>query len=206
MEGKVILLTGVPAVGKTTLARAIDAIITPLHIISFGEMILEVKLRYASTTTYKELRTNPTQVASSKLIQEASDLLLQQVTKLRTKSNIIIDSHAVAKDNYGFRVTPDSALFLQEIQLNAILVLHTNYKQVATRINANAEGRRVTTPAEVATHEALQDMVAVSYAVASGCPVFVVDANYPPSLLVEKVLVIFDAIDMEYTRVEEKRD
>lgn len=204
MVGKVLLLTGVPAAGKTTLANEVKETIQPMHVITFGEFILEVKKRGLPNVNYADLRSNPTREAGINLIEEATVLLLKHVSELRDKSNILIDSHAVAKDEYGFRITPDSHSFLQKIKLDAILILHANHQAVVSRINAKSDGRRLVTVEEVATHEVLQDSVSIAYAVATGCPVFIINADTPPKELLEKLLKIFDAIEMTYSKLKGK--
>lgn len=204
--GKVLLLTGVPAVGKTTLARKAERTISPVHTITFGEVILEVKKRTLPNATYEELRRTPTKEASIDLIERATALLLERVSQLRNSMNILIDSHAVAKDEYGFRVTPDSHDVLQKLSLDAILVLHAKHEDVAARINRQAVGRRQVTPHEVATHEALQDSVSIAYAVSTGCPVFIIMASESPEEVLGKLLRIFDLIGMDYSKVEDGHD
>jgi hypothetical protein len=74
------------------------------------------------------------------------------------------------------------------------------------RINRHATGRRQVTPDEVATHEALQDSVSIAYAVSTGCPVFIIEANQSADKVLEKLLNIFDAIGMDYSRIEDRHD
>src|SRR5579884_2111149 len=152
MMRKVLLLTGVPAVGKTTLAKKVEEAISPIHTISFGEMILEVRRHDAPGSTYEELRRNPTREANIDLIGRATAFLIERISQLRSSTNVLIDSHAVAKDEYGFRITPDSQSTLQQFNWDAIVILHAKHEDVAARINLRATGRRQVTPDEVATH------------------------------------------------------
>lgn len=199
--GKVLLLTGVPAVGKTTLARKVASAISPVRCITFGEMIFEIKQRTRPNSTYEEMRRSPTKEADVSLIEIATTALIERISQLRSSVNIIIDSHAVVKDDYGFRVTPDSYTTLQKLSLDAILVLHAKHEDIANRINQNSQGRRLATLDEIATHEALQDSVSVAYSVSTGCPVFIIMASQSLETTFEKLLRIFDLIGMVYSKV-----
>ena len=202
MPGKVVLLTGVPAVGKTTLARYARERIAHLHVVTFGEMIFEARQREEPTITYQEMRASPTKQAAGDSIAEATELLIERAGELRRTSNVLIDSHAVAKDDYGFRITPDSEAVLKRLMLDAVIVLHARPDTVLARMQSSPAGRRIVTPRQLATHEALQDAVAVAYAVASGCPVYVLEASSELDESLASLLRVFTAIGMELTIVE----
>jgi adenylate kinase len=202
MPGKVVLLTGVPAVGKTTLARYALERVTRLHVITFGEMIFEARRREEPGITYQEMRAFPTKQAAGRTIETATELLIERAGELRQTSNVLIDSHAVAKDEYGFRITPDSEAVLKRLMLDAVIVLHAQPDTVLARMQSAPAGRRAVTPRQLATHEALQDAVAVAYAVASGCPVYVLEVCSELDESFRSLLRVFAAIGMELSMSE----
>jgi adenylate kinase len=206
MQGKVLLLTGVPAVGKTTLAKYLQGLIRPLHVIMFGEVLLEVKRVVSLNATYEGLRINPTKEASIELIDKATSVLLERINQLRGTTNIIIDSHAVAKYEGGFRISPDSHCILQKMRLDAVLVLHAKPDIIISRISERAEGRRQVTSDEVAVHQALQDAVSIAYAVTTGCPVFIINVDGTLADIGEKALNVFDSIGMSYSHGSSHHD
>ena len=195
----VFLLTGVPAVGKTTVAKKLAELIHPLEIISFGEIILTARADERPSITHSELRRNPTSEATMRTIKKSSELLVSRLHELRTHANVVIDSHSVAKDRYGFRVSPDGISLLNRIGLRAVFVLHADYDEISRRLKADAEGRRAVTTADIAIHERLQDSVAISYGVATGCPVFVVNARTPDQTA-EDLILILDSLQVSYSR------
>lgn len=204
MNGKVILLTGVPATGKTTLASLLKDTIHPLHVVSFGRLILEVARQNNPDVTYEEIRRNPTQKAKTDLIGEAVRLLLQDIKKQRESTNIIIDSHAVAIDSYGFRITPDSYSFLEQVKYDAVIVLHAPHSEITKRIAAKPDGRRSINYDDIALLESLQDSVAIAYGVASNCPVFILNAPKTNRELIKGALDIFTSINMGFASTKEE--
>ncbi len=200
---KVILLTGVPASGKSTLARALASAVSPVQTVSFGELILRLKTEAGATLDYPALRTKPSTEAPPALVEQARERLLAEVRQLRVQSNVIIDSHAVAKDEYGFRVTPDSSDYLRALQLDAIVILHPKPEDVVARIAEEPAGRREVDVDNVIRHSALQDAVSIAYAVSLGCPVFTLDAHGPLSDLVLRLLAILESIGMKYAKREQ---
>lgn len=194
----VFLITGVPAVGKTTLANKLAERISPLEVITFRELILTIKAA-DRPITHSELRRHPTREATMSTIEKAVELLISRVNELRARTNVLIDSHAVAKDEYGFRVSPDNISVLNRIGLRAIFVLHGDHNTIIRRLKSDASGRRLVTRAEISVHERLQDSVAISYAVASGCPVFFVNTT-ELDVGIDNILKILDSLGVSYTR------
>jgi adenylate kinase len=195
----VFLLTGVPAVGKTSLAKKLSELIRPLQIISFGEMILAARADDNPGISHSELRRNPTSEAPMDTIKRSTELLISTLDELRTHTNVVIDSHAVAKDHYGFRVSPDSTAFLARLGLRAVFVLHANYDEISRRVKTDGVGRRAVTRVEIETHERLQDAVAISYGVATGCPVFIVNTRTLDQTT-EDLILLLNSLKVSYSR------
>jgi adenylate kinase len=169
---KVVLLTGVPGVGKSFVAAELERLFEPLTVIGFSSIIQDQR---PDQPSIRSLRTDPDRYARSEDIDSATTELARRLEELRSNSNVLIDSHAVARTAYGFRITPDSVQTLQMLQLDAVLVLHDSPAAVIERTTADAQGRRPSSPDDVAHHASLQDSVSVAYGISSPCPVFVVN-------------------------------
>lgn len=162
MTGKVILLTGVPASGKSTVARMLTELGGHVEVVEFGEIVFGLAQHKNRSLSYEQLRSSPGLFADAELIRQAARLLLLRVRKAEQSRSIVIVSHAVAREEYGFRITPDSHDYLKSLRLDAIIVLHAEHSAVVERINQKPEGRRRVDIQEVVTHEALQDAVAIN--------------------------------------------
>jgi adenylate kinase len=124
--------------------------------------------------------------------------LVREVARFRLKSNIIIDSHAVTREEFGYRITASDRSWLRGIKLDAIFVLRCHPGQLAKRILAEPAGRRSVSPAQAETHQILQECVAVAYGVILPCPVYVIDSSVKPATLVANARRILDRMDAAY--------
>jgi adenylate kinase len=195
----VFLLTGVPAVGKTTVASKLGQLIQPLEVISFGNLILNERSAVGDSVSHSELRRHPTREATMNTIKKSTEVLCSKLNELREHTNVIIDSHAIAKDSYGFRASPDSIASLTKFDLSAIFVLHAKYDEIRRRLESQNEGRRHVSAEEISTHERLQDSVAISYGVATGTPVFFVNAQDVEQVAAD-LIAIMDSLKVCYSR------
>ena len=67
--------------------------------------------------------------------------LIEQLATWRTEGNILIDSHPVTKETFGFRVTPFSLDQVRRIGFDAILVLVGEPNTLAQRIAEDRQER-----------------------------------------------------------------
>lgn len=106
----------------------------------------------------------------------------------RASCHIVIDSHAVTKERYGFRVTPFSIELLQEVRPTLICMLYTEPSVVMDRIRSNNQGRPTVTAFEAAFHCELQASVALIYGINLGLPVYLLDSSKSADSLTAEVL------------------
>jgi adenylate kinase len=116
--------------------------------------------------------------------------LLAFVREKRSTNHIVIDSHAVTKETFGFRVTPFSRNQLEALSPTLIICLYAEASVVINRIAANAQGRPKPTTFEADYHTALQGVVAVQYGILLGKPVYLLDAAKPMEELANEIITL----------------
>jgi adenylate kinase len=174
--GKVILLTGAPGTGKSTLAGVIQRIIKPLQTVDYGQLLLErLKKRTGSRISYNQLRRQSSDVISHQDVQKLDAQLISEFGRLRKRTNLVIDSHAVTKERFGYRITPFSEDQLGKLRLDAVVSLYCDPEVLVNRVQANPEGRRSISLEEARHHQFLQEAVASVYGIICGAPVFIID-------------------------------
>lgn len=195
---KVIFLTGPPASGKTTLAAELRKHVTPLEVFDFGRLLLESKQQDDPSLTYEKLRADSAFLIKPSDVVAADDYLLHTVKRLRTQTNILVDSHAVTREHFGFRITASNQQLLSTIGLDGVIVLRCLPRERIQRISSDPQGRLAISEEEANTHQALQDAVAVAYGVIAPCPVFILDAAGEPVALAMKAASILNLLGASY--------
>ena len=116
-----MLITGIPASGKTTFTKQMEKLYNNIARIGFGDLIHQ---QMQDNVSYNELRKLPTDKINSTIINQIRDEIPKIIESLSDGKIILLDSHAVVHDIYGFRIIPELA---QEINnLKAIILLDTN--------------------------------------------------------------------------------
>lgn len=205
MNGKLVYLTGIPASGKTCLARRLEQGIKPLYRLDYGQSILEHKQRSLRNIKYDDLRRKSSSIIHTEDVRELDSLLIGKVNSLRKTTNVLIDSHAATKEEYGFRLIPFTMDILTKISLDAVILLHSSFENITKRIEAKPEGRPLITIHEYHQHTSLQHSLAVLYGVVCNCPIYAVDNNSSLEKALSAALQIFKSIQMNYQERRTRR-
>jgi adenylate kinase len=175
---QVIYLTGPPAVGKTTLVTRLKKVLPSVEVFIYSQMLSEYLSNSARRyISQKRLRERSARVVTEADVCAVDDLLISKVTRLRSARHVLIDSHAVTKEQYGFRITAFSLPFLQKLKPTAICMLYADADAIIERITKSPKGRPVVTPDEANFHSTLQAAVAVTYSIQVGVPAYFFDAS-----------------------------
>lgn len=180
MAFHVVYLTGPPASGKTTLCIGLQAKVHPLAVYHYSALLVEhvrSVRRGVANLSEDELRTYSASLITAADVEAVDNRLIEMVQAKRKESHVIIDSHAVTKESYGYRITPFSIKMLQALQPTIIAMLYAEAHEIDRRISRSSGGRPVVSEFEADLHVALQAQVAVFYGLQLGLPIYVFDST-----------------------------
>jgi adenylate kinase len=186
---QVVYLTGPPATGKTTLCAMIAKMLQPLRVFSYSKVLAEhVGRRSKTSLSQDDIRRESGRIITPEDVRAVDDMLLEIVRTERDSTHIIIDSHAVTKEDYGFRVTAFSISQVTALSPTLIFVLYASHQVIINRIASNDEGRPLISEFEADFHASLQASVAINYAIHLGVPVYFLDSAQSIEILANQVV------------------
>lgn len=184
----VIYLTGPPAVGKSTLCRNLLKEVPELEILHYSVLLRDYLAEKGDVITEDGIRESSANIVTPQIIEEVDDLLISRVQELRIDRPVIIDSHPVTKESYGYRVTPFRFEKLRQLAPTHICLLYSDSQTIIERIAENPQGRPVISPFESDFHLYLQSQVAVSYGLDLGLPIYALENGQGSKVTFEKIL------------------
>jgi adenylate kinase len=184
MTHQVLYLTGAPASGKSTLATALKA--QGLASWDYGAELLK-RVAAARGRTYAELRGDSAAMITAEDVAKTDGDLVGWVAEERQRRHVVIDTHAVTREPFGFRVTPFSTERIVSLAPTALLCLYLDPEVARHRIASKPEGRLGVSTFEAGLHAGMQASVVVAYSIAVGVPAYMVDASGSPESLVKWV-------------------
>jgi adenylate kinase len=186
--GKVIYVTGAPATGKSTLCRTLSAA-PAIRSFCYSERLRDHVNRQAGIDLNEaDVRRQSAQVITSNHVDEVDALLQAEADACRASSeHLLIDSHPVTKEDYGFRVTPFKLQRLLDLKIDHLICLYADPKVMAQRIELDAQGRPLPSDFELAVHVNLQASVAATYSILTGQPCHLLDSSIDRMQLVQQV-------------------
>jgi adenylate kinase len=186
---KVIYLTGAPAAGKSSTTRMLAERVPGLLVWEYGARLTEhVMVKSADVSSQDDLRARSAGVVMPEDVVEVDRALLAFVEGNRAGRHVLIDSHPVTKETYGYRITPFSLEQFARLAPDEIWVLYASPEETRRRIAADDGGRPMVSEEEARTHTALQASVAATYGMAVGRPVYLFDTVVPRDELVARLV------------------
>ena len=185
---KLIYLTGAPASGKSSTTSLLRDRVPGLVVWEYGERLTKhVSCRVGSEFTQEELRTGSAQVVTPQDVEEVDRALMTFVAEHRSKRHVLIDSHPVTKEEYGYRITPFSLACFTRLAPDEIWMLFASPCETQRRIAADDGGRPMVTEEEARMHTAMQASVAATYGMSLGRPVYLFDTGGPREDLISRL-------------------
>lgn len=185
----IIYLTGAPATGKSTLSRNLAKQYPELLVFAYSEQLREHLAGKSGgpSVSESEIRQKSSQLVTPQDIDDLDQKLVDLVRETRVSRPVLIDSHPVTKEAYGFRVTGFSTDRLLQLKPDVIVCLYASNEVIISRISAHSQGRPVVSELEASFHTQLQASVATQYGVILGKPVYLVDSAISETDLVHLV-------------------
>jgi len=194
--GLVVLITGPPAVGKTTLSEYLSEHVSPIHTVDYGSLLLDTLEEEG--VDYETMRAESAGIIPYNIIRNTDKKLIERINDIRSEYHVLIDSHPITKERYGYRSAHYDVEDLDNLGLDIIIVLHCKPSEIVKRIESDPEGRHSVSENQVRTHTFLQDSVAVTYGVISDCPVYFLDSNQEINIIAKRIMDFFDRADAVY--------
>lgn len=183
-----IYLTGAPATGKSTVCAELAKQVAGLHVFAYSaELRKFAERRTGQSMSEDDIRRLSGIAITPEDVQGLDVELAELAAYQRTVGPLIIDSHAVTKELYGFRVTAFDPAALARVDPDCIVCLYTSPEVACQRIAKDPRGRPQISSFEAGMHTQLQCAVATQYGVLLGKPVYFVDSSKPLELVVNHV-------------------
>lgn len=196
-----MLLSGAPGTGKSTLRRSLEPFVSGLQHFDYGELLLRQKAQQGSVLTYDELREQSASVISPHEVSDTDEWVIAEIARLRKTSDVIIDSHALTREEYGLRAIPFSSHHLSTLQLDALLLLRCDPEALLARVAADRGGRREMSVELAREIQLLQESLCLNYAVLCACTFYAIDTTDKTAAEVKTAaLIILSKIGMKVTK------
>jgi len=109
---EVIYLTGAPATGKSSTAERLAASVGAVRL-SYGELLTEQLS--AKVSSQDELRAKSARVITPADVERADAVMIERIEAARRESMVVVDSHAITIESFGFRSVPYSVEQLKKV-------------------------------------------------------------------------------------------
>lgn len=171
-------ITGAPAAGKSTLCERLSLLPNVRHFPYSARLRDHISVRLGRTLSEADMRESSARLISPDDVKAVDAALATEIEDVRRVSgHLLVDSHPVTKEQFGFRVTPFSVAELNKLAFDRLVCLYAAPDVLATRIKDDPQGRPLPTEFELHIHAQLQMAVLAQYAVLSGRHCYLVDSD-----------------------------
>jgi len=174
MAGKVIVLTGIPGVGKTTVMEELLKIGREqgknVSIVNFGTTMMEVAKREGNVKNRDELRKSAIEF-QKKIQTEAAKAIAGQA---KNGSIVLVDTHMIIRTEEGYYPgIPQDVITV--LRPSSYVLVETDPKEIlARRSKDKTRSRDMILAQEIESELQLSRSAAMACAVATGTPVKIV--------------------------------
>ena len=164
-EMGVIVVTGIPGVGKTTvMKRAAEGM--DIQFVTFGTIMIEIAQKLGWVKDRDEMR--------KLTLEQQKELQIKAAEKIAKMKNVILDTHCTIKTLKGYMPgLPEWVLI--KLKPTAIVLVEADPKEIFDRRAKDATRNRDPDSIEqIAEHQQMNRAAAMSYATLTGATVKIV--------------------------------
>jgi len=196
--GFVILITGIPGVGKSTITRlALKETKARFKLVNFGDLMFEAAVEEGLVKHRDEMRKLPPKVQKHLQMEAA-----KKIAKIAEKEPVLLDTHATIKTPKGYLLGFPRKV-IETINPNFIVIIEATPSEIlGRRLRDLKRDRDVETEEQIERHQDINRAAAVAYAMHSQALIKVIE-NHEDKGLYEAVNELVEVLDLaveEYDR------
>lgn len=172
---KVVYLTGAPASGKSSICSAVQLKEPNTVIFRYGKILTDYVRERMVDVTQEGLRSSSAMIVHPSDVKEIDRQMVEFVSTERLKNHVIIDTHALTREVYGFRMTPVSEKDMKAMDPSFIVTLMASPDATRERTNKKAEGRPQLSDWQFQLQTSLQNIIPATYSILCGAPAYFIE-------------------------------
>lgn len=169
--GKVVYLTGVPASGKSTVATQLERELPQTLVFRFGTELTKL-IQERTIIDQEGLRTRSAHLVLPEDVSEIDERAVTFAHLYRQTHNVIIDTHALTNEAFGFRMTPLSSGRIADLSPDFLVTLIVEPEEIQRRISADPKGRPQLSIYQLWQQSELQNFIPATYSIICGVPAY----------------------------------
>ena len=176
--GKVVIVTGIPGAGKTTVCQELVALAAQegveVEVLNYGDIMVEIMERSGRPIDRDLLRKMG--VSAQKVLQAEAAMKLAKAVE-KAKGHVIIDTHMVVRTGAGYLPGLPKHV-LEALKPDILVLIEADPEEIVARrtkdLRAGERTRDMRAVEELEEELAFSRMVASACSVLTGAPVVVV--------------------------------
>ncbi len=172
-KGRLVIVTGIPGVGKTTVLTAAlaacNARSVKVDLVNYGNMMFEAASKKGLVKTRDEMRR-----LGVKTQVQLQQVAAKAIARIAAKGNVLLDTHMFINTPIGFM--PGIPSWVGEsLKPDSIALLEADPAEVSKRRqkDASIRAREADSPERIGEHQMLGRSGAAALAVQTGCTVVI---------------------------------
>jgi adenylate kinase len=164
-----VYLTGLATTGEISLAQAVKKRVENVEVLGYSDLLRDHLSARVGPVRQTLMRQQSSRLVTPEDAAIVDRKLVQLVNEARNAGfHVIVDSHAVTSEEFGFRVTPFSVSLLNELEIDLLVCLYADPDEILERSRDELAGRIALTSYSVSQGLNLQNCLVLMYGLLTG--------------------------------------